>query len=75
MTDLLEDPVSIAVAAVALLLLLGPAAWSAISWVWRFLFKSKPKTARVIVELLSIREATPEISGEINAAIQKLLEK
>ena len=75
MTDLLEDPVSIAVAAVALLLLLGPAAWSAISWVWRFLFKSNPKTARVIVELLSIREATPEISGEINAAIQKLLEK
>lgn len=75
MTDLLEDPVSIAVAAVALLLLLGPAAWSAISWFWRLLFKSKPKTARVIVELLSIREATPEISGEINAAIQKLLEK
>ena len=75
MTELLEDPVSIAVAAIALLLLLGPAVWAAISWVWRFLFKSRPKTARVIVELLSIREASPEISGEINAAIQKLLEK
>lgn len=75
MTEFLQDPVSVVVTAIALAFLLGPSIWSAVTKAHGFLFKSKPKTSRVIVQLLSIREASPEISSEINAAIQKLLEK